>query len=164
MPDNSKDSTLRQVLEETSTIAMVGASTNPVSPSLFVATYFSGRGRRVIPINPTRAGETLLGETILASIRDIPSNVSIDLLDVFRRSDAVPSIVDDALAHLMPGLKAVWMQYGVRHEAAAAKARAHGLIVVQDRCPKVEHMRLFGGPNLAGIGGVRVLSKLPRGG
>ncbi|MDE0347825.1 MAG: CoA-binding protein, partial [Boseongicola sp.] len=120
MPDNSKDSTLRRLLEETSTIAMVGASTNPVSASLFVATYFSGRGRRVIPINPTRAGETLLGETILASIRDIPSSVGIDMLDVFRRSDAVPGIVDDALAHLMPGLKAVWMQYGVRHEAAAA--------------------------------------------
>ncbi len=163
MPDDSKDSTLRHVLEETSTIAMVGASTNPVSPSLFVATYFSRRGRRVIPINPNRVGETLLGESVLASIRDIPSNVRIDMLDVFRSSDAVPGIVDEALAHLVPGLKTVWMQYGVRHKAAAQKARAHGLIVVQDRCPKVEHMRLFGGPNLAGIGGVRVSSKLSRG-
>ena len=158
MPDDTKDSTLRRVLEEAGTIAMVGASTNPVSASLFVATYFSGRGRRVIPINPTRAGESLLGEPVLASVRDIPSDVRIDMLDVFRRSDALPEIVDEALDHLVPGLKAVWMQYGVRHDAAAAKARAHGLIVVQDRCPKVEHMRLFGGPNLAGIGGVRVAS------
>lgn len=163
MPDHSKDSTLRHVLEETSTIAMVGASTNAVSPSLFVATYFSGRGRRVIPINPTRVGETLLGEPVLASIRDIPPNARIDMLDVFRKSDAVPGIVDEALAHLLPGLKCIWMQYGVRHEAAAEKARAHGLVVVQDRCPKVEHMRLFGGPNLAGIGGVRVSSRRPGG-
>ncbi len=164
MPDDTPDPRLRQILEETATIAMVGASTGHVSASLFVATYFSGRGRRVIPVNPARVGETLLGEPVLARIRDIPRDVAVDMLDVFRRPDAVPGIVDEALAHLTPGLRTVWMQYGVRHEAAAAKARAHGLAVVQDRCPKVEHMRLFGGPNLAGVGGARVSSRLPCGG
>ncbi len=123
MPDETQDSTLRHVLEQTGTIAIVSASTSPVSPSLFVATYFNGRGRRVIPINPGRAGGTLFGEPVLASIHDVPSSARIDMLDVFRRSDAVPGIVDEALAHLMPGLKFVWMQYGVRNEAAAAKAR-----------------------------------------
>ncbi len=162
MPDQTDDATLRTILANSQTIAMVGASTNPVRPSLFVATYFSSRGRRVIPINPAQAGQTLLGEPVLAGLADIPDGTPVDMLDIFRRSDAVPDILDEALAHLMPGLKYVWMQYGVRNAEAAAKARAAGLIVVEDRCPKVEHMRLIGGTNLAGLGSGRISSRLPR--
>ena len=162
MVDTTDDITLRRVLDETKTIAMVGASTNPIRPSLFVATYLNGRGRRVIPINPAQVGETLFGEPVLAELSDIPAGTQVDMVDIFRRSEAVPQIVDDALEHLMPGLKFIWMQYNVRHEEAAEKARAAGLIVVQDRCPKVEHMRLIGGTNLAGLGGGRISSKLPR--
>lgn len=163
MADETDDDTLRHVLEDTHTIAMVGASTNPVRPSLFVATYFNGRGRRVIPINPAQVGQTLFGEPVLASLSDIPEGVQVDMVDVFRRSEAVPGIVDEALAHLLPGLKCIWMQFNVRHAEAAAKARDAGVIVVEDRCPKVEHMRLLGGTNLAGLGGGRISSKLPRG-
>ena len=162
MPDQTDDTTLREILEGSQTIAMVGASTNPVRPSLFVATYLNSRGRRVIPINPAQVGQALFGEPVLASLADIPKGTEVDMLDIFRRSDAVPEIIDEALAHLMPGLKYVWMQYGVRHAEAAQKARGAGLIVVEDRCPKVEHMRLLGGTNLAGLGGGRISSKLPR--
>ena len=163
MPDNTDDTTLRTILENSQTIAMVGASTNPVRPSLFVATYLNSRGRRVIPINPAQAGQELFGEPVLASISEIPKGTKVDMLDIFRRSEAVPEIVDEALAHLMPDLKYIWMQYGVRHAEAAEKAREAGLIVVEDRCPKVEHMRLLGGTNLAGLGGGRISSKLPSG-
>lgn len=145
------DAELLEILNETKTIAMVGASNNPVKPSLFVATYFASRGKRVIPINPVKAGETLLGETILSHLSEIPSETQVDMVDIFRRSDAVPEIVDDAIRHLVPGLKSIWMQYGVRHEEAAKVARAAGLKVVEDRCPKVEHMRLSGAPNPFGL-------------
>lgn len=163
MADDTDDDTLARVLEDTHTIAMVGASTNPVRPSLFVATYFNGRGRRVIPINPAQVGQTLFGQPILGSLADIPAGTQVDMVDIFRRSEAVPDVVDEALAHLMPGLKCVWMQFNVRHADAAAKARKQGVTVVEDRCPKVEHMRLLGGTNLAGLGGGRISSKLPRG-
>ena len=160
MPDKTDDDTLRSILENTKTVAMVGASLNPIRPSLFVATYLSGRKYRVIPINPGHAGKTLLGETVVASLSDIPKDTQVDMVDIFRNSDAVPGVVDEALDHLMPGLKYIWMQYNVRHEEAAEKARAAGLVVVEDRCPKVEHMRLLGGTNLAGLGGGRISSKL----
>ena len=163
MPDDTDDATLRTILENCRTIAMVGASTNPVRPSLFVATYLNSRGRRVIPINPAQVGQELFGEPVLASISDIPNGTKVDMLDIFRRSEAVPEIIDEALDHLMPDLKYIWMQYGVRHAKAAEKARKAGLIVVEDRCPKVEHMRLLGGTNLAGLGGGRISSKLPTG-
>lgn len=161
MPDQTDDTTLRAILEDCKTIAMVGASTNPVRPSLFVATYFNSRGRRVIPINPAQAGQELFGEPVLAQLSDIPKGTPVDMVDIFRRSESAPAIVDEALEHLMPGLKVIWMQYGVRNAEAARKARDAGLAVVEDRCPKVEHMRLLGGTNLAGLGGGRVYSKLP---
>ena len=93
--------TLKTVLENTKTIAMVGASTNPVRPSLFVATYFNGRGRRVIPINPAQVGQTLFGEPVLGkSCGYSRRHQAVDMVDIFRRSEAVPEIVDEALAHL----------------------------------------------------------------
>ena len=153
------DQDLIAIIDRANTIAIVGASNNPVKPSLFVATYFASRGKRIIPINPQKAGEKLLGETILADLSDIPADTNVDMIDIFRRSEFVPAIVDQAIELFVPGLQTIWMQYGVRHEEAAAKARAAGLNVVQDKCPKVEHMRLSGAPNPFGLRG-GVSSKL----
>lgn len=153
------DQDLISIIDKARTIAIVGASNNPVKPSLFVATYFASRGKRIIPINPSKAGQKLLDETILADLSEIPSGTPVDMIDIFRRSEHVPAIVDQAIQLFVPGLQTIWMQYGVRHEEAAAKARAAGLNVVQDKCPKVEHMRLSGAPNPFGLRG-GVSSKL----
>lgn len=151
---------LRRVLDEAKVIAMVGASTNTVRASYFVASYLNARGRRIIPVNPAQAGEELFGETVLADLSDIDAQV--DMVDIFRRSDHVPEIVDDALGHLMPGLKSIWMQFGVVHEEAAAKAEAAGLDVVMDRCPKVELARLNREIGAVGIPSGIVSSRLTR--
>lgn len=154
------DEFLRRVLEDGQTIAMVGASTNPVRASYFVASYMKARGRRVIPINPAQAGQELFGETVLSDISEVDGPV--DMLDIFRRSEHVPSILEAAKAHLMPGLKSVWMQFGVIHEVAAAEAEALGLDVVMDRCPKVEYARLMREIGAVGIPSGIVSSRLTR--
>jgi predicted CoA-binding protein len=138
---NPDDDTIRQILTGTHTVAVVGWSPNPERPSHGVADFLIGRGMRMIPVNPGQAGQIYAGEVIRAGLRDIPAGDKIDMVDIFRRSDAVPEIVDAALDAL-PGLKVIWMQLGVIHDAAAAKARARGVIVVQDRCPKIEARRL----------------------
>lgn len=155
------DAHLRDILNGTRTIAVVGASTNPIKPSYFLGTYFQSRGFRVIPINPGSAGERLFGETVLASIADIPKGTQVDMLSIFRRSDAVPQIFEEAMEHLVPGLNVFWMQYNVRHPEVAAKARAAGITVIQDKCPKVEHMRLMGGLRPIGMTTGLVSSKRP---
>src|SRR6202012_5143694 len=126
------DATLRRILSTVRTIAMVGASTNWNRPSYFVMKYLQGKGYRVIPVNPAAAGQELQGERVYASLRDIPDK--IDMVDIFRASDAVPPIVEDAIAI---GAKVVWMQLGVRNDAAAERAEAAGLEVVMNRCPKM---------------------------
>ena len=131
------DDELRFVLEEARTIAVVGASPRPERDSHDVMAYLQSRGYRTVPVNPAAAGEKILGERVFANLRDIGE--PIDLVDVFRRSEAVPPIVDDAIAI---NAKFIWMQLGVIHEAAAARARAAGLRVVMDRCPKIEIPRL----------------------
>ncbi len=130
MPDD-----IRDILTASKTVAVVGLSDDPGRASHHVAAYLQEHGYRIIPVNP--AVTEVLGERAYASLRDVPGPV--DLVDVFRRSEAVPGIVDDAIA---VGAKAVWMQEGVVHEAAAAKARAAGLKVVMDRCTLKEHARL----------------------
>ena len=115
------DAQLRSILERVRTIAMVGASSNWNRPSYFVMKYLQGKGYRVIPVNPAIAGRPLLGEMAYASLRDIPEKV--DMVDVFRTSDEVPGVVADAIAI---GAKVVWMQLGVRHDAAAKTAEAAG--------------------------------------
>jgi len=162
MHDSHSNDDLRRILDGAKTIAVVGASTNPVRPSFFLATYFNSRGKRIIPVNPRLAGETLFGEPFRASLSEIPAGTQVDMVDIFRRPDEVPSIVEEALAHLMPGLKTIWMQYGVTHAGAAARARAAGLEVVQDRCPKVDHMRLSGSLLSVGIKSGTISSRLPR--
>ena len=136
-----QDKLHRDILAETQTIAGVGVSLNPVRPSNYVARYLSLRGYRVIPVNPGHAGKTLYGARVLARLSDIDGPV--DMVDIFRRSEHVLPIVAEALEHL-EGLRTIWMQIGVRNEEAAALAKARGLNVVQDRCPKIEYQRLFG--------------------
>src|SRR6201996_2477130 len=140
------DVKIRRILSTVRTIAMVGASSNWNRPSYFVMKYLQGKGYRVIPVNPSTAGTEQLGERVYASLRDIPDE--IDMVDVFRASDAVEPIVDDAIA---VGAKVVWMQLGVRNDAAAAKAEAAGIEVVMNRCPKIEFGRLGGELSWSGV-------------
>jgi O-acetylhomoserine (thiol)-lyase len=140
------DAKLRTILSSVRTIALVGASSNWNRPSYFVMKYLQGKGYRVIPVNPGTAGQDLLGERIYASLRDIPDR--IDMVDIFRASDSVGPIVDDAIAI---GAKVVWMQLGVRNDEAGAKAEAAGLDVVMNRCPKIEFGRLGGELSWSGV-------------
>lgn len=133
------EETLRRILTETRTIALVGWSPNPARPSHGVASYLARRGYRVIPVNPGQAGVlTAWGEVVRGRLADIDGQV--DMVDIFRNSAAVPPVVDEALT--LPGLRTIWMQLGVAHEAAAAKARAAGVAVVMNRCPAIEIPRL----------------------
>jgi predicted CoA-binding protein len=137
-------SNLRRILSACRRVAIVGLSAEWHRPSFFVAKYLQQYGFRVIPVNPRY--ETILGERCYARLEDIPEPV--DMVDVFRRSADVGPIADSAIAI---GAKCLWQQIGVTNEAAAARARAAGLDVVMDRCVKIEHARLFGGLNWAGV-------------
>ncbi len=151
------DAQLRQILKSTRRIAVVGVSTNPVRPSYYVARYLALKGYTVIPVNPGHAGKPLFGQTIRASLGEIEGGV--DMVDIFRRSEAVPPVVDEAL-EAFPDLKTIWMQIGVRHEGAAEKARERGVEVVMDRCPKIEYQRLFGELRMGGFNTGIISSKL----
>ena len=140
------DAQLRRILSSVQTIAMVGASSNWNRPSYFVMKYLQNKGYRVIPVNPGTAGQVHLGEKVYANLRDIPDK--IDMVDVFRASDAVGPIMDDAIAI---GAKIVWMQLGVRNDAAAAVGESAGLEVIQNRCPKIEFGRLGGELSWSGV-------------
>ena len=135
------DELLRRVLRETKTLAMVGASDNWNRPSYFAMKYMQAKGYRVYPVNPkvAAAGGEILGEKAYASLAELPETV--DMVDIFRNSEAAGPISDEAIAH---GAKTVWMQLGVRNDEAAARAEAAGLTVIMNRCPKIEFSRLFG--------------------
>ena len=135
--DRYSDGYLRGILDHVHVIAMVGASPHWNRPSYFAMKYLQEKGFRIIPVNPRAAGETLLGEKVYADLRDVPDKV--DMVDIFRNSEAAGPIVDDAIKI---GAKVVWMQLGVRNDAAAARAEAAGLQVVMNRCPKIEYSRL----------------------
>jgi predicted CoA-binding protein len=152
--DNYTDGYLRDVLGHVKTIAMVGASTNWNRPSYFAMKYLQHKGYRVIPVNPGAAGQTLLGEKVYASLKEIPDR--IDMVDIFRNSAAAGPIVDDAIAI---GAPVVWMQLGVRNDEAAARAEAAGLTVVMNRCPKIEYGRLHGELSWGGINSGIISSK-----
>ncbi len=126
----------QQILQDCHTIAVVGLSSNPLRPSYEVAKFMQKRGYKIIPVNPQEA--EVLGEKSYARLEDIP--VKVDCVDVFRRPEFVPAIVDSAIAI---GAKAVWLQLDVIHDEAFARAQAAGLLAVQDRCLLIEHRRYF---------------------
>jgi predicted CoA-binding protein len=127
----------REVLLSFHTFAVVGLSPKPHRDSHLVARFLQEHGYRVIPVYP--GTDRILGEPCYASLLEIPEKV--DVVDLFRRSEAVPPFVDDAITI---GARVVWMQLGVRHEAAAEKARRAGLTVIMDRCPVIEYRKHFG--------------------
>ncbi len=135
-----------EILKRYRTIAMVGLSADPYRPSYFAATYLQREGYRIVPVNPRYAGQTILGETVYATLKDIP--FPVEIVDIFRGPGHVPGLVEEAIAI---GAKVVWMQLGIRHPEAAARARAAGLEVVEDRCAKVEHARFFGKMSTVGL-------------
>ena len=131
------DDEIRRILTSVKTIAVVGFSANPGRPSNEVALFLQSKGFKVIPVNPGLAGQTQIGETVYAKLADIPE--PIDMVDVFRASDAVAGVMDEAIA---VKAKVVWTQLGVVDEDAAEKGRAAGLTVVMNRCPAIEMPRL----------------------
>jgi predicted CoA-binding protein len=141
MDDISK---LRRILRNAKTLAVVGLSANWYRPSYFAAKYMQEHGYRVIPVNPQY--DSILGEKCYGSLADIPER--IDLVDCFRKREEIPAIAEGAIAI---GAKVLWMQLGVENAAARARAESAGLEVVENRCVKIEHARLFGGLGWAGV-------------
>ena len=156
--DSYDNAYISGILQSVKTIAVVGASANDVRPSFFVMKYMLDKGYQVIPVNPGQAGKPILGQMTYARLSDIP--VAIDMVDIFRASDAVPGIVDEALA-LDPLPKVIWMQLTVRHDEAAARAEAAGLKVVMNRCPKIEYARLSGEIGWNGVNSGMISARKP---
>ncbi len=137
---NASDAEIDGILATMHTIAVVGLSDRPDRDSYRVAEYLQRHGYRIVPVNP--AAHEVLGERSYPDLAAIPPEVAIDIVDIFRKPEFIPGIVDDAVAR---GARVVWMQLGLAHNAAAEKARAAGLAVVMDRCLKVEHARWAAG-------------------
>ena len=137
--DRLNDPDIVRILTETRVIALVGASPRPERASHRVGTYLASQGYKVIPVNPGQAGKILFGQTCVASLSDIQE--PIDMVDIFRKSEDVLPVVEQALAHLQ-GLKTIWMQLEIVNDKAAALGRAQGADVVMDRCPAIEIPRL----------------------
>jgi hypothetical protein len=148
--------TLRRILQTCRTVAVVGLSAEWHRPSYFVAKYLQQHGYRVLPVNPRYAGGEILGEKVFASLGDITEPV--DMVDVFRRSEDVLPIAEQAIRM---GAKCLWQQIGVANAEADAAARAAGLDSVMDRCTKIEHARLFGGLHWAGVNTNVISAKRP---
>ena len=137
------DALIARILRSVKTIAMVGASPNEVRPSYFAMKYLLDKGFRIIPVNPGQAGKEILGQKVYANIAALPAPV--DMIDIFRASEHVGPIMDEAIANKdRLSLKVVWMQLGIINEEAAKRGEAAGLTVIQNRCPKIEYGRLSG--------------------
>jgi uncharacterized protein len=154
--DHYDDVFIRGILNTVKTIAMVGVSANTNRPSYFVFKYLLERGYRMIPVNPGLAGGDLLGQRVFATLLDIAEPV--DMVDVFRASEHVPAVVAQAL-QMQPRPRVIWMQLGVRNDAAAALAEANGLTVVMNRCPKIEYGRLSSEISWMGVNSRTLSSK-----
>ncbi|HVN32785.1 MAG TPA: CoA-binding protein [Thermoanaerobaculaceae bacterium] len=133
---NASDAEIDAILAGARTIAVVGLSDKPDRESHKVARYLQAHGYRIIPVNPAVA--QVLGERSFRDLASIPKEIAIDIVDIFRRPEFIPTVVDGAIAR---GARTVWMQLGLAHNAAAEKARAAGLAVVMNRCMKIEHAR-----------------------
>jgi uncharacterized protein len=156
--DRYNDDYIREILLEMKTVAVVGASVNPARASNIVVRYLLGKKYRTYPVNPAYAGTRIHGQITYASIAEVPE--PIDLVDVFRRPDAVPALVDEALA-LDPKPKVIWMQLSVRDDTTAGRAEAAGVKVVMNRCMKIEYGRLSGEISWFGVNTRVVTSRKP---
>ncbi len=159
--DRYDDTFIAAILGEVKTVAMVGASANINRPSYFVLKYLLGKGFSVIPVNPGLAGQEILGQKVVGHLADIERKV--DMVDIFRNSDAAPGIVRECIA--LKGkldLKVIWMQLSVRSDEAAAEAERAGLKVVMNRCPKIEYGRLSGEIGWAGVNAGLISAKRPQ--
>lgn len=154
--DSYADDDIQSVLRSVRTIAMVGSSANEARPSYFVLKYLHQRGYRMFPINPGLAGKSIIGLPVYGCLADVPD--PIDMVDIFRNSEAASAVVDEAL-QLHPLPKVIWMQLTVRNDAAAARAEAAGLKVVMNRCPKIEYGRLSGEIGWVGVNSRTLSSK-----
>lgn len=148
---------IRGILLASHSIAVVGASANTVRPSYFVVKYLLDKEYRIFPVNPGIAGQELLGRTVYATLKDIPSD--LDMVDIFRDSGAALEITKQAIEI---GAKVVWMQLGVRNDEAARLAEAAGLKVVMNRCPKIEYARLSGEIGWIGVNSRTISSVRPK--
>jgi uncharacterized protein len=149
---------IASILRDVKTIALVGASNNDVRPSYIVMKYLMGKGYNVVPVNPGLAGQMLLGQKVYGSLAEIETPV--DMVDIFRNSEAAGKIVDEALA-LSHKPKVIWMQLTVRNDAAAEKAESAGLNVVMDRCPKMEFGKISGEWGWVGGNSGQISSRRP---
>jgi len=154
--DSYSDTYIRGILNTVKTIAVVGVSPKTSRPSYFVFKYLLERGYRMIPVNPGQAGGELLGQKVYAALADVPE--PIDMVDIFRNSDAALGVVQETLA-LDPKPKVIWMQLGVRHDAAAKLAEDAGMTVVMNRCPKIEYGRLSSEISWMGVNSRTLSSK-----
>lgn len=152
--DTYTDEFLKDTLARVRTIAVVGASANWNRPSFFVMKYLQAKGFRIIPVNPKEAGGTILGERVYASLGEVP--FPVDMVDIFRSSEEAGPIADEAIKL---GAKVVWMQIGVRNDAACTRAEEAGLTVVMNRCPKIEYSRLYGELSWGGFNSGVISSK-----
>jgi uncharacterized protein len=159
--DAYSDDYIADILSSARTFAFVGASANTSRPSYFAMKYLIGKGYTIIPVNPGLAGKEVLGQKVYASLSEVPGPV--DVVDVFRGSDAALEIVREALrVKDKLGLTTIWMQLGVRNDEAAAEAEAAGLKVVMNRCPKIEYGRLSGEIGWAGVNSGTISSLRPK--
>jgi predicted CoA-binding protein len=144
------DTLIKSILRSIKTIAMVGASANEIRPSYFAMMYLLNKGYNVIPVNPGAAGKTILGQTVYASLKDVPAPV--DMVDIFREAKFAPEIARETVAEKdRLGVKILWMQLGVISPEAEKIAADAGLTVIMDRCPKIEHGRFSGEMGWLGI-------------
>lgn len=155
--DSYSDAYIRDILNSHDTFAMVGASAKTVRPSYFAMKYLLSKNFKVVPINPGLAGQEILGQTVYATLPDVPERV--DIVDIFRNSEAALDFTRQAIEI---GAKVVWMQLGVRNDEAAKLAEDAGLKVVMNRCPKIEYGRLSGEIGWAGVNSRTVTNKRPK--